>query len=119
MSYKRLRNALLISAFAVSLSLGSATIYAEESTEAATEATTEAADSAETHIVKDYFDREVEIPVNLTKVAVCDSYNMECINVLGAVDTVAGVDSFIANDTEKHGEEYSLRMKQFRMITMR
>ena len=107
MSYKRLRNALLISAFAVSLSLGSATIYAEESTEAATEATTEAADSAETHIVKDYFDREVEIPVNLTKVAVCDSYNMECITVLGAVDTVAGVDSFIANDTEAWGRVFT------------
>ena len=45
--------------------------------------------------------------MNLTKVAVCDSYNMECINVLGAVDTVAGVDSFIANDTEAWGRVFT------------
>lgn len=59
------------------------------------------------HTVTDYLGRQVELPVELTRVCVNDSYNMECINVLGALDCVVGVDWNIGNDKEAWGRVYS------------
>ena len=77
-----------------------------ETAEAAPSSEASASTEVETHVVTDYLGREVELPVNLTKVCVSDSYNMECINVLGALDSVVGVDWNIANDTEAWGRVY-------------
>lgn len=76
----------------------------DDTTEAAT--TAAAKEQGDTHTVEDYFGRKVELPVNLTRVCVQDSYNMECINVLKSVDSVVGVDAFISQDKEAWGRVF-------------
>lgn len=78
----------------------------QPSSDAQPSASASANPEGETHIVTDYVGRKVELPVNLTKVCVNDSYNMECMNVLDALDSVVGVDWNIANDKEAWGREY-------------
>ena len=58
----------------------------------------ENSEETETHIVTDYLGREVELPVNLSRVVVMDNYNMECVDVFDAIDTVIAVDAWISND---------------------
>lgn len=79
---------------------GASVAFAEEN------AKTAEAQSGETHAVTDYLGREVEVPVELTRVCVQDAYNMECINVLGCLDTVVGVDYNIAEDKIAWNRDY-------------
>lgn len=65
---------------------------------AATNGSVQAKEPIETHVVKDWLDRSVEIPVNPTSIAIMDSFAGEAAIMVGAGDRICGVPGGVKSD---------------------